>query len=183
MRMAVAASAWVRRNGVLVDYSGGPMNRSGSTLTAALLLAVVGGAPALSITDARAGAVAQPGSPSGSSLSADQVQSQVSGLMQSIRGLREELAQARREREELLRERQALLEDRPKPPVGGNATAEQQYERNLKDWQARVNAVNERLAAKDAQIGRLEAELSALEAKLEKLQQQLPHGRAPGTRR
>jgi phage shock protein A len=124
------------------------------------------------------GASVQPGSAGASPLSADQAQAQISALKQSIRETREALAQARKERDLLLRERQALLDARPKPPAGGDLSANQQYEKTLKDWQARMDRSSERLAAKDKQIRRLEADLSALEAKLERVTQQLPPGRA-----
>lgn len=156
------------------------MNRSRSTLAAALAFAM--SLSALFSAGAW-GASLRPGSAGVSPMSADQAQAQISALTQSIRETREALAQARKERELLLRERQALLAARPKPPVGGDLSANQQYEKELADWQVRLDQLSERLGAKDERVRRLEAELSALEAKLEKVMQQLPPGHAPATRR
>lgn len=112
----------------------------------------------------------QPNSPAGAQPNEAQIRQQVSDLMQRIQGMQQELQQAKIVMQQLQQQLQDLTQAKPTPPSGSSASATAQYDKALSDWQAKMDALKDKIAAQDMLIKSKEAELAKLQQQLANLQ-------------
>ncbi len=118
-----------------------------------------------------------PASPGASQPNAEGIQQQISALNEQIKEVQQQLEQAKKERQRLQQDMQALNKARPVLPPGSSTTNNPQYNKDLNDWQAKMDALKDKITLKDREIEALEAKLKKLELQQQALQKTLPPSR------